>query len=93
MIKSLFCIFAFLFLFFFSEETSGQLSVSGVFSDNMVLQQNAKVSIWGWSKAGDTVVVSGSWDNLPVKVVTNSQNKWLVQLQTYWQVIMELTVD
>jgi len=82
MIKSLFCIFAFLFLFFLSEETSAQLTVSKLFTDNMVLQQNAKVSIWGWSNAGDTVVVTGSWNNLSAKVVTNSQNKWLVQLQT-----------
>jgi len=82
MIKYLFCIFAFLFLFLFSEETSGQLTVSGLFSDNMVLQQNEKVSIWGWSIAGDTVIVTGSWDNLPVKVVTNPQNKWTAQLQT-----------
>ncbi len=82
MAKSLFYSFSFLFLFLFSEKTSAQLTVSGLFSDNMVLQQNAKVSIWGWSNPGDTVVIAGSWDNVQVKAITNEQNKWSAQLQT-----------
>ena len=80
--KILFFNFTFLFLFLLSENTSAQLTVSKLFSDNMVLQQNAKTSIWGWSNAGDTISITGSWDNVPVKAVTNSQNKWEAQLQT-----------
>jgi len=80
--KILFFNFTFLFLFLLSENTSAQLTVSKLFSDNMVLQQNAKTNIWGWSNAGDTISITGSWDNVPVKTVTNSQNKWTAKLQT-----------
>lgn len=82
MAKYLFFSYLFLLFFHFSEKTSAQLTVSGMFSDNMVLQQSAKVNIWGWSNPGDTVVVTGSWDNIQVKAITNQQNKWSAQLQT-----------
>ena len=82
MSKNLFLCFAILLLGMFSFNCSGQLSVSGLFSDNMVLQQNSEVSIWGWSNPGDTVAVTGSWNNITVKTVTNEQNKWIAILQT-----------
>ncbi len=74
--------FTFLFLLLIAEQASAQLSVAGLFSDNMVLQQNSEVSIWGWSNPCDTVTVTGSWNSMAVKAVTGAQNKWLAKLQT-----------
>ncbi|HEY3371297.1 MAG TPA: discoidin domain-containing protein [Prolixibacteraceae bacterium] len=59
-----------------------QVSVSSMFASNMVLQQNTDVNIWGWANAGDTISVTGSWNNLTVKAATASNKKWSLQLHT-----------
>ncbi len=59
-----------------------QVSVSDLFTDNMVLQQNTIVNVWGWAKAGEAVSVSGSWNNHTVTAVTAADGKWLVKLPT-----------
>lgn len=69
-------------LFFYFQSSSAQISVAKIFSDNMVLQQNAEVSIWGWASPGDSVSVTGSWNNETKKVVTRIDSKWLAKLNT-----------
>ncbi len=53
-----------------------------VFSNHMVLQQNAEVTVWGWAKPNEEVTVTGSWNNQPVKVKTGNLAKWQVKLKT-----------
>lgn len=59
-----------------------QVTVSGMFTSNMVLQQNSEVSIWGWASPGDTISVTGSWNNKTVKATTDSNKKWILKLST-----------
>ncbi len=68
-------LFILLFLLLLAEGVFAQLSVSGLFSDNMVLQQNAEVSIWGWSNPGDTISITGSWNNETIKTIAGADNK------------------
>ena len=35
-----------------------QLRLGAVFGDDMVLQRERPVAVWGWAKPGDTVTVS-----------------------------------
>ena len=58
-----------------------KLSVSRLFADHMVLQQKAKVNIWGWSAPGQKVWVKGSWGK-QASTVTKANGKWTVKLQT-----------
>ena len=81
MVKSFYNFFLLLSLLF-SNGLSAQLSVAKLFSDNMVLQQNAEVSIWGWSNAGDTVEVTGSWDNKTILTIADNDRKWNAKLNT-----------
>ncbi len=37
------------------------ISLPEIFSSNMVLQQQADVTIWGWAKAGEKVTVKAGW--------------------------------
>ena len=59
-----------------------QVTVSNMFTSNMVLQQNTDVNIWGWANTGDTISVTGSWNNLSFKAVTGSGKKWTLKLRT-----------
>ena len=54
-----------------------------LFNNNMVLQQNTQVSIWGWAAAGTTVYVKGSWaPSVTVTAVAGADTKWIAKLQT-----------
>ncbi|WP_354431439.1 MULTISPECIES: sialate O-acetylesterase [unclassified Mucilaginibacter] len=52
-----------------------------LFTDHMVLQQKAKVSIWGWAAAGQKVLIKGSWGK-QCSAVTNAAGKWIAKLAT-----------
>ena len=55
------------------------LSLPNLFSDNMVLQQNATVPIWGWGEEGATVTVSFRGETATAHVV---DGKWMVKLSS-----------
>lgn len=76
-IKLIFCLFC-LFL-----STQGQLKFANVFSDNMVLQQNSSVSVWGTAKANSSLKMKCSW--LPGKefeILCDEKGKWEIVLET-----------
>ncbi|WP_431128692.1 sialate O-acetylesterase [Flagellimonas flava] len=53
-----------------------------IISDNMVLQQQSMATIWGWTTAtGETITISGSWDNVEVTAKAH-QGVWSAQLPT-----------
>ena len=70
-------------LLFISCETFEQkkLTLPSVFSNHMVLQQKAQVSIWGKASKDQQVEIKGSWGS---KVVTtaNSEGNWKASLET-----------
>jgi sialate O-acetylesterase len=55
-----------------------QTSVASIFSDNMVLQRNVKIPVWGFAKANETITVK--FHNQTKKTVTNKNGKWIVYL-------------
>ena len=58
-----------------------QVKLASVFSDNMVLQQNQQVKIWGTAPAGHPVTVTASW-NETVSTKTNDKGQWEARLTT-----------
>ena len=52
---------------FASLTTEAKVTLPAIFSDNMVLQQNAQVNVWGKATPGEKVTVKASWAD---KVVT-----------------------
>ncbi len=61
---------------------TAQVTIPKIFSSNMVLQQNTEVNIWGWANPGDTILITGSWNNTTVKAITGDNTKWLAKLNT-----------
>ncbi|MBT7095387.1 MAG: sialate O-acetylesterase, partial [Bacteroidetes bacterium] len=57
------------------------LKLATVFADNMVLQQNEKVPIWGWSHPGEEITLISSWGDTAIVRAQNSA-KWRAELQT-----------
>lgn len=58
------------------------VTLPSIFSDNMVLQQNATVKIWGWAKPYEEITVTTSWDNKSYKVMTDNTMSWSVDVTT-----------
>jgi len=58
------------------------LETPALFTDNMVLQQNDTVNIWGKTDPGVKVTVSGSWGNTVV-CKADANGKWTTQLPTH----------
>jgi len=52
---------------------------AGIFSDNMILQRNMPVPVWGKGKAGENIVVSFQKQKLQTKV--DSDGRWMVKLK------------
>ncbi|WP_029033810.1 sialate O-acetylesterase [Salinimicrobium terrae] len=63
-------------------EAFSNVSLPSIFSDNMVLQRNDEVKIWGWAKPGEVVRISTTWaaDTLQTKVGNNGT--WEILLST-----------
>lgn len=69
------CLFAFLTF------TAQAVKMPTLFADNMVLQQNELVPIWGWGHPGEMITIITSWgDSLVVR--TENSSKWKAELKT-----------
>ena len=55
----------------------GKVRLPHLISDNMVLQQQTDVRLWGWAQPGKTIKVSTSWNNETATVQTGKDGKWL----------------
>ena len=62
--------------------SSNAVTVPAVISNNMVLQQNSSVKIWGWGNPGEKVLVAGSWNSKADSAVVNENAKWQVDIHT-----------
>jgi len=67
----------------FNMNMFGKIILPSVFSDNMVLQQNSKVAIWGWSDPGETVRIVASWNSKDtIKVKADNTSAWKTTIPT-----------
>jgi sialate O-acetylesterase len=75
----------FLVLSIYCINVSGKISLPSVFSNNMVLQQNTEVSIWGWSDPGETIKIIVGWNNKDtLKVKANNTSLWKTSIKTFY---------
>ena len=70
-------------MFIFSTNMFAKIILPSVFADNMVLQQNSDVAIWGWSDPGETVKIVTSWNSKDtVKVKADNAAAWKTTIRT-----------
>ncbi len=53
-----------------------------IVGDNMVLQQNTTVKVWGWADSNATVKCTADWLKKPLKAVADSTGYWEFSIQT-----------
>ena len=68
----------FIILVLTSISIQGQVTVASIFSDNMVLQRNTKIPIWGWAKANEKITIK--FHNQAKAIRAAKNGKWIVRL-------------
>jgi len=61
---------------------SQDLKLPTIFSNNMIMQQESVVSIWGWSKPNSKVSINVSWNKKKYKTKSNNSGEWLLKILT-----------
>ena len=80
--KKLFTSLTILLFSFFCFSANAYLRLPDIFSDNMVLQQQTKISFYGFADPGEKIKVVASWNGDTLKTSTLSNAKWTIELQT-----------
>ncbi|WP_281298634.1 sialate O-acetylesterase [Flavobacterium limnophilum] len=61
---------------------TAQVKLPALVGDNMVLQQNAKVNLWGWASPNEKITIQLGWQTAPVEIMTNPDGTWKVAVDT-----------
>lgn len=69
-------------LLMLSGQAFARVILPSVIDNNMVLQQNARVPLWGKTKPNARVTVITSWNNKPYTVWAKTDSTWRVFVQT-----------
>ncbi|AWW28834.1 sialate O-acetylesterase [Echinicola strongylocentroti] len=62
--------------------STAKVVMPAIFSDNMVLQRDAEVPIWGWSESNRAVSISVPWLKEEIKTKSDSNGKWKAWVKT-----------
>ncbi len=66
----------------FQTPAFGAIKLPALIGNNMVLQQNAAINVWGWADAGEKVSVKASWLSEATSVTTTIDGKWKTIINT-----------
>jgi len=61
---------------------NAQVKLPALVSDNMVLQQNTKVNLWGWASPNEKVNILPGWQNTSLEIVADSNGNWKTTVNT-----------
>lgn len=73
---------SFLLLFVIALALHAELKLPAIFSNNMLLQQNTEVKLWGWADKGQTINISPSWSKQKYTTKADNSRKWNVTIPT-----------
>ncbi len=63
-------------------ESAGKLKLPAVISDNMVLQQQSDVALWGWANPKAVIEITTSWSESKVTAKADVKGKWRTTIAT-----------
>lgn len=59
-----------------------QIKLPALVSDNMILQQNAKVNLWGWAAPNENIQIQLGWQKELVETKADAKGYWKVEVST-----------
>jgi len=59
-----------------------KVKLPSILDDNMVLQQQSSVKLWGWANVNTTIKVTTSWDKKTYTSLSDSKGSWLIKVNT-----------
>ncbi|MBO6221967.1 MAG: sialate O-acetylesterase, partial [Bacteroidales bacterium] len=62
--------------------SEAEVRLPSVLGDNMVLQRDSQVNLWGWAKPRKSVRIKTSWNRKRYRVRADSEGKWIVKVVT-----------
>jgi len=66
----------------FTSTTRAKVTLPSFFSDNMVLQQNTEVAVWGTTDRNRNVTLKASWGGGKAVAVPDADGKWSMRIKT-----------
>ena len=69
-------------ILFLTLVSKANIRLPNVINNNMVLQQQATVKLWGWADPREKIYVTTSWNNKLDSIVTSRDANWMVTVQT-----------
>ncbi|OIP84152.1 MAG: hypothetical protein AUK44_03515 [Porphyromonadaceae bacterium CG2_30_38_12] len=59
-----------------------KIKVASLLTDNMVLQRNSEVKLWGKSDPNQKLIIALGWNKEKLNVIANDKGEWLVKVKT-----------
>jgi sialate O-acetylesterase len=69
-------------LLFIINTTNAQIALPACFTDNMVLQQQTKVNLWGTETPNKNFTINTSWNNKTYKAIADAKGNWEIKVGT-----------
>ena len=74
--------FTLLVPFLFGFMLNAKVVLPDILSDNMVIQQNSTIKLWGTAKAKTSVKIKVSWSTVPYTCRSEKNGQWQISIQT-----------
>lgn len=65
-----------------SFSSADKLAFSNLFDNNMVIQHNSKVRVWGTAPAEQTIILNNTWSDKKHTITSNEEGNWSLELLT-----------
>jgi sialate O-acetylesterase len=69
-------------ILFMTINAIADIALPSLIGDNMVLQRNTRVKIWGWSGPAEKISVTPSWNNKTDTITADHNAKWALYIET-----------
>jgi len=63
-------------------QANAAIKLPALIGNNMVLQQNAIINVWGWADAGEKVTVQANWLTSAATATTTKEGNWKTTINT-----------
>ena len=70
------------FLAMTAASTQAKVRLHHLVSDNMIIQQQTDVRLWGWAKPGRKVTATASWSDQRATAKADGQGRWLLTVRS-----------